>query len=94
MTDLLGSARFLGNPLVQFISVVVTVVLAVGAVLLGAIMLSLFLGVVAFVGFYLYVRLWWLRRRWAKQVYRSGPPNEEFVEAEYKVLGERSSREP
>jgi len=83
------------NPLLQFVALVVAAVVAVGAVFLGAILLSLFVGLAIIAGLILYVRLWWLRRSLSKrgggQPMRSG----EIVEVEYTVVDERSpSDEP
>ena len=93
MANLFQRAKFSGNPLVQLFTVVASVLLAIGAILLGAVMLSLLLGVVAVIGFCFYLRLWWLRKRWTKKTYHSSSREEGFVEGEYQVLQERSSQD-
>lgn len=78
------------NPLLQFLALVVAVVVAVGAVFLGAILLTLFLGLAVVGGLILYIRLWWLRRRVAKRPSGDRGRSGEFVEVEYTVVNERS----
>ena len=78
------------NPLLQFVALVVAAVMAVGAVFLGAILLSLFLGLALIIGIVLYVRLWWLRRSLSKRTERPGARSGDFVEVEYTVVEERS----
>jgi hypothetical protein len=77
------------NPFLQVVTLVLGVIVAVGAVFLGAILLSLFLGLAVMVGLVLYIRLWWLRRRAMGPAGRRGRPGE-FVEVEYTVVDERS----
>lgn len=93
MANLFQRARFSRNPLIQLFTVIASVLLAIGAILLGAVMLSLFLGVVAVIGFCFYLRLWWLRKQWTKKTYHSNSREEGFVEGEYQVLQERSSQD-
>ena len=93
MAHLFQRAKLSGKPLGQIFTVVASVLLAIGAILLGAVMLSLLLGVVAVIGFCFYLRLWWLRKRWTKKTYHSSSREEGFVEGEYQVLQERSSQD-
>jgi len=93
MANLFQRTRFSRNPLIQLFTVVVSVLLAVGAILLGAVVFSLLLGVVAVIGFCFYLRLWWLRKHWTKKTYHSSSREGEFVEGEYQVLQERSSQD-
>ena len=79
------------NPLLQFVALVVAAIVAVGAVFLGAILLSLFLGLAVIVGIVLYVRLWWLGRSLSKRAERKGARSGDFVEVEYTVVEERST---
>ncbi len=79
------------NPLLQFVALVVAAIVAVGAVFLGAILLSLFLGLAVIVGIVLYVRLWWLGRSLSKRAEHQGARSGEFVEVEYTVVEERST---
>ena len=85
----LHRARLPENPLLQFIALVVAVIVAVGAVFLGAILLSLFLGFALIAGIVLYVRLWWLRRSLGKRAGDGSPQSGDFVEVEYTVVNER-----
>lgn len=78
-----------GNPLLQFLALVVAVIVALGAVFLGAILLSLFLGLAVVAGLVLYIRLWWLRRRAGKPGSAGSTRPGEFVEVEYTVVEER-----
>jgi len=79
-----------GNPLLQFFALVVAAVVAIGAVFLGAILLTLFLGLAVIAGLVLYIRLWWLRRRVSKPSSDGRARPGEFVEVEYTVVKERS----
>lgn len=78
------------NPLLQFIALVVAAVMAVGAIFLGAILLSLFLGLALIAGIVLYIRLWWLRRGLNKRAQGRRRQSGDFVEVEYTVVDERS----
>ena len=83
------------NPLLQFVALIVAAIVAVGAVFLGAILLSLFLGLAVILGLVLYIRLWWLRRGLNKRDKGQSMRSGEFVEVEYTVVDERSpSDEP
>lgn len=91
----LHRARMPDNPLLQFVALVVAAIMAVGAVFLGAILLSLFLGLALIVGVVLYVRLWWLRRKMSRRSEGQRTRSGDFVEVEYTVVEERSpSDEP
>ena len=83
-------SRLPENPLLQFVALVVAAIMAVGAIFLGAILLSLFLGLALIIGIVLYVRLWWLRRSLSKRTERPGARSGDFVEVEYTVVEERS----
>jgi heme O synthase-like polyprenyltransferase len=78
------------NPIAQFIALLIAAIVAVAAVFLGAILLSLFLGLAVIAGLVFYVRLWWLRRRMARSPAGTGSDGGEIVEVEYTVIGERS----
>lgn len=83
------------NPLLQFLALVVAAVVAVGAVFLGAILLSLFLGLALIIGIVLYIRIWWLRRKMRGRSEARRTRSGDFVEVEYTVVEERSpSDEP
>jgi membrane protein implicated in regulation of membrane protease activity len=85
---LLGAS---GNPLVQILGLVVFVIFAIGAVVMGAFVL---LGVVglAFIGFVVMaVRGWWLQRKLRKRFGSGEPPQAQsqgrrLIEAEYEVI--------
>ena len=86
------------NPLLQLAGLVVGAVVAVGAVLLGAVVLAFILGFAVIAGLILYVRLWWMRRQLRQR--RPGPrergggePPGEIVEVEYTVVEERTVRD-
>ncbi len=51
-----------GNPLLQLAGLAVGAVVAVGAILLGAVVLAFLLGFALVAGLVIYIRLWWLRR--------------------------------
>ena len=78
------------NPIVQVIAVIVAVLVAIGAVFLGAVILSFFIGFAIIGWVILTIRLWWLRR----QVRSGGGTSSrsqtgEIVEVEYTVVEER-----
>ena len=89
----LHRARMPDNPLLQFVALVVAAIMAVGAVFLGAILLSLFLGLALIIGIVLYIRLWWLRRKLTGRSQERPAASGDFVEVEYTVVEERSSSE-
>ena len=75
------------NPILQVLVLVMGAVVAVGAIFVGAILLSLFLGLAVIAGLVLYIRLWWLRRRSGSG--KSRGRSDRFVEVEYTVVDER-----
>ena len=92
------------NPLFQLAGLVAGAVVAVGAILLGAVVLAFILGFAVIAGLIFYVRLWWLRRQLRRC--RSGPRRPgsggrggdgggtgEIVEVEYTVVEERTVRD-
>ncbi|HEX9875291.1 MAG TPA: hypothetical protein VGC50_01405 [Gammaproteobacteria bacterium] len=80
------------NPLVQVLALAIAAIVSVGAILLGAVLLSFFLGLAVIAGLVLYIRLWWLRRKARKGGTGGGRGPGEFVEVEYTVVGERPVR--
>jgi len=78
--------QFSRNPLVQIAAVVVAVFMVIGAVFLGAIVLSFFVGFAILAWVILTIRLWWLRR----SVRRGDAGSDEIVGVEYTVVEERS----
>jgi uncharacterized iron-regulated membrane protein len=85
------SAGMPQNPLLRFVALIVVAVATVGAVLLGAALISLFVGLAVIAGLVLCARLWWVRRKLRKAAPRQGSPPREFLDVEYKVLEERSA---
>ena len=86
------------NPLLQLAGLVVGAVVAVGAILLGAVVLAFILGFAVIAGLILYVRLWWMRRQLRQRRPDSrgrggGDPPGEIVEVEYTVVEERTVRD-
>ena len=79
------------NPIVQVVGVLFAVIIAIAAVFVGAVVLSLFVGFAIISWLVLMVRVWWLRRRLRpvdSQSRESG--SGEIVGVEYTVLDERS----
>jgi hypothetical protein len=88
-----------GNPLLQVLYLLVGGLLLVGAVFLGAIILAVVVGFALVFGLVLWVRLWWLRRKFvranpgaqqsnAKSAESSGTGGVEITDVEYRVVGE------
>ena len=90
----------------QLAGLVVGAVVAVGAILLGAVVLAFILGSAVIAGLALYIRLLWSRRRrgrsgpqgWGsprgpRQGGRGRGPEGDIVEVEYTVIEERTVRD-
>ena len=86
-----------GNPILQLAGLILGVLVAIGAVLVGAVILSFIIGFAVLAGLVAFARLWWLRRRMQKA--SSGPngPNGptrkvpgDIVEVEYTIVKERT----
>ncbi len=87
------------NPILQVAGLLVGAVVTVGAIFVGAVLLSLFLGLAVIAGLVLFVRVWWLRRRGMRKAtgyaQRTAAGNSrrtaagEIVEVEYTVVKER-----
>lgn len=86
------------NPFLQILYFLVGSVLLIGAVLMGAVILAFVFGFAVILGLIIYVRVWWLKRKFA----RSGrkPPGEpsqssesELIEVEYTVIDERDEQD-
>ncbi len=80
-----------GNPILQLAGLILGALVAVGAVLVGAVILSFIIGFAVLAGLVAFVRLWWLRRRMQKA--SSGPTRKvpgEIVEVEYTIVKERT----
>lgn len=80
-----------GNPILQIVGLIVGVVVTVGAILVGAVVLSFAIGFAVLAGLVLFVRVWWLRRRMARA---TGPaarrPSGEIAGVEYTIVKERT----
>jgi hypothetical protein len=85
------------HPLAQIASLLLFVVFAVGAVLVGAVVFSLLLGVAAVGGLVLYARLWWLRRKGLRGgAHSSRDPARgegQVIDVQYEVIRERREQE-
>jgi len=77
------------NPILQVFALIGAALLAAGAIFIGAIFLSLFLGLAVIAGLVLYIRLWWLRRRAGQTAATGRQRPGEYVEVEYTVVRER-----
>jgi len=82
--------QFSRNPLVQIAAVVVAVLVTVGAVFLGAIILSFFVGLAILAWLGLTIRLWWLRQRMRRGETGRSAQGGEILEVEYTVVEERT----
>ena len=79
------------NPILQLAGLILGALVAVGAVLVGAVVLSFIIGFAVLAGLVLFVRLWWLRRRMQRSAGgASGSRPGEIVEVEYTVVKERT----
>jgi hypothetical protein len=88
------------NPLVQILSLLVFGVLLAGAFILGTFVLIGFIGLAVVGAAVFSVRLWWLRRKLARQMREGGgaapgQPGEEtyVIEGEYEVLESDATKE-
>jgi hypothetical protein len=86
-----------GNPILQLAGLILGVLVAIGAVLVGAVILSFIIGFAVLAGLVAFARLWWLRRR--MQNASSGPSGPsgpsrkvpgDIVEVEYTIVKERT----
>ena len=84
------------NPIVQILSVIGVAILLIGAVVMGAVIFAIVLGLFAVLAAVFSVRLWWLRRKMRKSPppgsvgrYRFPQGGGELIEAEYTVVSER-----
>ncbi len=82
--------QFSRNPLVQIAAVVVAVLVTVGAVFLGVIVLSFFVGLAILAWLGLTIRLWGLRRRMRRGETGHSAQGGEILEVEYTVVEERT----
>jgi len=78
------------NPFLQVLYFVVGGVVLIGAVLMGAVILAIALGLAVVLGLIVYVRVWWLRRKF-ERAGRTGREGE-VLEVEYTVVDEQDDR--
>ncbi len=79
------------NPILQAVGLIVGALVTVGAILVGAVVLSLGIGLVVLVGLVMFVRVRWLKH-WMKQ---TGTPTDdmpsgEITSVKYTVVKERA----
>ena len=92
-----------GNPILQLAGLILGVLVAIGAVLVGAVILSFIIGFAVLAGLVAFARLWWLRRRMQNASSgpsgpsgpsgQSGPSRKvpgDIVEVEYTIVKERT----
>lgn len=90
MSQSANKLQFSRNPLAQVAAIIVATLVTVGAVLLGAVILSFFVGFAILVWLVLTIRFWWLRRRMRWSETSHGTQRGEIVGVEYTVVEERS----
>jgi membrane protein YdbS with pleckstrin-like domain len=76
------------HPILQVLYFIIGTVLLIGALLVGAVILSIAIGVAAVVGLIVFIRVWWLNRKIERGDYRRRSGND-TIEVEYTVLRER-----
>jgi len=81
------------NPLVQVASLLLFGLVVIGAVVMGAVILALVLGLALIGAIAFSLRVWWLRRKFARaaaeQGYRDPGTSGRLIEAEYTVVEQR-----
>ena len=89
-----------GNPLVQFLSLLVFGAIAIGLVLMGTVILAVLLGLAVVAAAVIAVRVWWARRKLrgagSFDDTPSGPRAQDparLIEGEYTVVDEREPRD-
>lgn len=86
------------NPFLQVLYFIVGGVLLIGAVLMGAVILAFALGLAIVLGLVIYVRVWWLKRKFRKAAEGQSRPDggrgrsDDVLEVEYTVVDERDDR--
>ena len=99
MPPRLYTIRTSNNPIIQVLYFLIGGVLLIGAVIIGGVILAFVFGFAVILGIVIYLRVWWLKRKFAKSGRASGtgPRNsstEEVIEVEYTVVEERDDRDP
>jgi hypothetical protein len=72
------------NPLLQVLYFVVGGVVLIGAIVMGAVLLAVALGLAIVIGLVIFVRVWWLKRK-----FRAAAKQSESIEVEYTIVDER-----
>lgn len=80
------------NPFLQVLYFIIGTVLLIGALLVGAVILSIAIGVAAIVGLIVFIRVWWLNRKIERGGQRRREPGD-TIEVEYTVLRERDDED-
>lgn len=88
MSGRLYGFRAPGNPLAQIAMLLLVGVALIGAVVMGAVLLALFVGMGVIAAVVFSVRSWWLKRRHPP---RRPAARGELIEAEYHVVVERDA---
>ena len=86
------------NPFLQVLYFLVGGVLLIGAFLLGTVILAFVFGFAIVLGLIIYVRVWWLKRKFARSgrnpAAEPSQSNEsEVIEVEYTVVDERDEQD-
>jgi small-conductance mechanosensitive channel len=87
------------NPLLQVVYFLVGGVVLIGALVMGAVVLSLVFGLALIAGVVIWIRIWWIRRKILKAAARTGADRGaegatgasagRVIEVEYTVVDER-----
>jgi membrane protein implicated in regulation of membrane protease activity len=86
------------NPFLQILYFLVGGILLIGAIFMSAIVLAFAFGFAIVLGLVIMVRVWWLKRKFARsgRVPSDGPGQTrqaEVIEVEYTVVDERDERD-
>lgn len=86
------------NPVLQVLYFLVGGVLLIGAVVMGAVILAFVFGFAVVLGIVIYIRVWWLKRKFEKSGRRPGGPagdasSSRIFEVEYTVVDERNEQD-
>ena len=80
------------NPVLQIFGIIFGALIAVVAVLLGAVLLSFIVGFIVLTGLLMYLRIWWAKRKIKKSPSVSRSENEstaELFDVKYTIVKER-----
>jgi uncharacterized iron-regulated membrane protein len=87
-----------GNPLAQILSLLVFAVLLVGALIMGAFVIAIVLGLAVIASVVFAIRVWWLRRKFGgRPPFDRGaeppspPEHARLIEGEYEVIDEQDT---